>query len=549
MDAGNLAPLLGLGFWLLLCRFRKEVRRSLEAAGAKRRPPVTPRVPSGPFPALRVLQAAPPTCGLRQATRRLHIQLGCYFSAVLASAALLTQATLLHEHPGWRLRLVVFLGFVWPLGPMMAVLIKARRRTVLLGAGVLFAVLGLAVWQAGAMHGFMAFHVVVGLVLCPLLVWRVRGSAPWVFLALAVVPVARASMSHPDFHGAPHWLATVVAGGDARRAILVALLVLVLSVALAGVLFWRAAPWLVRVYEALRLNDRSLALGFFWLSYCALSAAAIVNVSRASAPWWVEASIAGSSVLPIAAAVLAGLGLGRWSGSDPGAREPRVLHLRSFQATRGAELFEELQPLLLNVAGLDLIAGPDLATSVARLQELMDFIGQGAGRKYLHDVAAFEARRQALDRRLDIERRHRVHEYYCGNDVWVEVFRRLAADADAVLIDVRGLTGPDSGIAYELTELIRWVPLEKVVVVTDRARPPELLETVARRAWDALPDGSPNASAHPPAPSIFEIDPGKASEAERLVGHLCAILEKPRVRAAARSGTIGYLRPRIRSWS
>jgi hypothetical protein len=78
-------------------------------------------------------------------------------------------------------------------------------------------------------------------------------------------------------------------------------------------------------------------------------------------------------------------------------------------------------------------------------------------------------------------------------------------------------------------ELIWHVPLGDFIVVTDRSRPPGLLEFLVRSTWRTLPDTSPNSNASHPAISLFELDERDVSEPERLVGHICHILEKPRV--------------------
>lgn len=524
--------MLALGFSFLLSRFRKEVERTLES-GSSLAVAASVRV-CAPYAALemRELQAAP--CGdvQRRVRRQLQIQLCFYVIAVLVSAVLLLEAALIHERhtlPEW---LVMQAGALWPLGPMLAVFLRVRRRTVFLGAGAFLAALGLVAWLFQPVFGFMAFHAVLGVLLMPLLVGRARRAMTWKILALGVALIAGLRLDYLYLHGAPQWLTEFMIRAADRPPFLTRVLALVLPGALAALVLWRAAPWFFRLLGALRLNDRLLALGSYWLSYCAISGAGAIDFREDSSEWWMEASIAGSSVLPLAAALWAGAWLAKRACPAP-SREPRLLYLRSFRSEKGTELFEWLRDMLLNVSSIDLIAGPDLAPVLASTQELVEFVGRGSGRKYLHDLASFEARRAEVDGRMDIEGRHRIHEYYCGNEIWTRVFRRLAQDADVVLIDVRGLQSPKDGVAYELQELIRWVPLKRVIVVTDRSRPAGLLDLLAQAAWQSLPANSPSTHVRHPSIALFELDPERPSESQRLLGHVCAILEKPRVRAPA----------------
>ncbi len=222
------------------------------------------------------------------------------------------------------------------------------------------------------------------------------------------------------------------------------------------------------------------------------------------------------------------------SGRGGDGATGRILYLRSFDGGRkSVDLFSRLGAHLLNVAGIDLIAGPDLATALARPHELLDFLAGKAGRKYIHDWASFEAKRSRTDLRVDAEGRQRVAEYYCGNGIWKEVFRRLADDALAVLIDVRGVVRPAAGCAYELAELVRRVPLGRVLVVLDGNTRREVLETIVTEAWSRLPLDSPNLNDPNPRLAFFSYDDRKGSDVMRLYAHVCAMLEGSRVHAGA----------------
>lgn len=521
-----LGPLLALGLSvLLLGRFQKEVVRTLESGSAGPKPASPTGAPeSGPGPALVTLQAPAPVERFQRARRQVRAQVGWWVATVVVSANFLVAAVLVPKYvrPGSWLQLLVV--NLWPLALMLAVLLRARLRSVLLGYGAMFAAVCALTWDAVTPTARLGIDLVQTFLLLPLLVRRVRSAAPWVFLGLALALTSGLAMLFFLFDPSMQRMVTRPAealGVESPGAVVS--LALAIPTVLGALAFWRLAPWLVRVHAALRLNDRLLTLGAFWLSYCAVTGAGLINASHGSAERGMQLGFATASALPVLGALLLGI---RWAKRPAPVAEPRVLYLRSFKSAQGTDVYERVQDLLLNACGIDLIAGPDLAKALARPQELLEFVGRSGGRKYLHDLQGFEARRAALDRRRDAEGRHRVHEYYCGNEIWFQVFRRLAADAAAVLIDARGLDRPDSGVATELQELIRWVPLERVIAVTDRSRPAGLLEFLTGSAWRSLPAGSPNATNAHPALSLFEIAADERREAVRLVGHVCAILEK-----------------------
>ena len=67
----------------------------------------------------------------------------------------------------------------------------------------------------------------------------------------------------------------------------------------------------------------------------------------------------------------------------------------------------------------------------------------------------------------DRDLRFRVNEFFCYDDTWKMVLSRLVRDSDGVLMDLRGFSRQNSGCVFELHELSRLVPPERVVFVVD----------------------------------------------------------------------------------
>jgi hypothetical protein len=71
---------------------------------------------------------------------------------------------------------------------------------------------------------------------------------------------------------------------------------------------------------------------------------------------------------------------------------------------------------------------------------------------------------------------------------------RLAQDAAAVLMDLRGFSPANQGCIFEIEELLATVPLQRIVLLVDRMSDLPFLEQTLQDAWRALPGESPNAA-------------------------------------------------------
>jgi hypothetical protein len=100
--------------------------------------------------------------------------------------------------------------------------------------------------------------------------------------------------------------------------------------------------------------------------------------------------------------------------------------------------------------------------------------------------------------------------------------RRLVADSDAVLMDLRTFSASNQGCVYELGRLLDAIELDRVVFVTDKSTDRSFLEATLQQQWSSLAAESPNRSAAEPAARFFEVHGPAAAEMRALVGHLVA---------------------------
>jgi hypothetical protein len=114
--------------------------------------------------------------------------------------------------------------------------------------------------------------------------------------------------------------------------------------------------------------------------------------------------------------------------------------------------------------------------------EFLDFVSGTLSRRFIDGEESLNRRMSERDTAPDRDRRFRVNEFFCYDDTWRMVLSRLVHESDAVVMDLRGFSRENDGCVFELHELARLVPLERVVFVTDRRTDETLLaETLGDR--------------------------------------------------------------------
>jgi hypothetical protein len=172
---------------------------------------------------------------------------------------------------------------------------------------------------------------------------------------------------------------------------------------------------------------------------------------------------------------------------------PTLLLLRVFSLGRRSErLFDALTTHWRHLGVVRLIAGPDLATTTVEPHEFLDFVSGRLARRFIDGPMALERRLSETGSRPDHDGRYRVGDFFCHDDTWHEVLTRLAAESNAVLMDLRGFSAANAGCIFELQALVNVVPLRRVVLVYDRATHRPFLDETLRQAWASLRAESPN---------------------------------------------------------
>lgn len=280
-----------------------------------------------------------------------------------------------------------------------------------------------------------------------------------------------------------------------------------------GWLAWPLLRWLGRRYESRRFSDQSIVADARFLMF-----AVVQSVGMAfSGPLWFltgPVAFAGYKVCTVLCFKLTRTSV-TWS--------PKLLLLRVFRlGPRSEQLFDKLQRHWLPAGSIQMLSGPDLATTTVEPHEFLDFLSGKLGRRFVTGVSDLEQRLANLDHRADPDGRHRIDEFFCHSDTWQMTMHALAVESDAVLMDLRSFSPANQGCTYELAQLLNSVPLGQVLFLVDTTTDEAFLRATQLRAWDQLSTRSPNRDVVAPTARLFRINDESEMELLALCGHLLA---------------------------
>ena len=356
----------------------------------------------------------------------------------------------------------------------------------------------------------------LGTVLVPaFLTRRVRAVGPLVliFMILAVLGANLAVIASvfEEYHAMAHLLEGVVK----PYVFLIGFIILGFAVfGLGG--GWLTLRWIGGRYERKKLSDQSITLDAIWLLF-GVSQSIWLVVDGAAA--WVPSCLLAFVVYKLV--TWAGFSLLDHEASLAG-RIPKLLLLRVFSLGKRSErLFEALAKHWRHVSSIQLITGPDLATTTVEPHEFLDFLSGKLARRFIDKPQTLDLRLSEMDLEPDQDGRFRVNDFFCHDDTWRMVLSRLADESDAVLMDLRAFSPQNSGAIFEINELINEVPLERVVFVIDETTDEQFLLQTAQRAWERMKSSSPNLSSTSGQLRLFRMTGAHGTELRRLLRALC----------------------------
>ncbi len=496
----------------LLALYRRAVVRAMAASGggAAATPPAGDVRTAAPRERLKLEEVAAdgvPAAAARAAIRHsLLTATAIYVLAGFAYALVLGAAWMIFTLADGGFVLPRFLWllscYAWPTALAVGLLVAVNRAQRLAVAAAYFAML-LAVVSYGLARNaeltvgqlatfWLITNAPATVLLLAYLHRRVRAVGPLV-LAFMVVAVTGSQVALSLVSSSDEWMRGVVALGLQIGVGGTGMFYLTMLAGLvpAAVLGWLWLGWLGRRHLARRTSDQALTLDAMWLMF-----GVVQSVTLAFEGWaWVFTGVVAFAAYKVVTRLgFALAGLGR-----PRRGTPSLLLLRVFAlGARSERLFDALAKRWLRAGDISLIAGPDLVTTTVEPHEFLDFVGGRLSRQFVRDEADLERRFAARALGPDPDGRYRVNEFFCHADTWQAAMRRLAASADAVLMDLRSFSATNQGCQYELQQLLDIVALERVVFLIDESTDRGFLEHTLGLLWRSVSEDSPNRSAAAP---------------------------------------------------
>jgi hypothetical protein len=235
---------------------------------------------------------------------------------------------------------------------------------------------------------------------------------------------------------------------------------LVLGALVFAALAWFVVRWTVRCYVAKKISDQSIMFDSLWLLITLFLCSELV-MDIGLLGWVGLVAFAGYKLVVMT-------GLAPLQRAAAGRDAPQLLLLRTFgKRQRSEQLFDLLATRWRYAGNIQLIAGPDLATTALDLTDFLDFVSGRLRRNFIHNDRDLDRRITAIDRKPDPDGRFRVDSFFCAADAWQSTVKRLIDRVGGILMDLRGFSTRHAGCVFELGTLVDLAAIDRVVLLVD----------------------------------------------------------------------------------
>lgn len=386
---------------------------------------------------------------------------------------------------------------IWPALIAIDLIVGPSRRSRFLGLSGYFAIgaviaavvlvknPGLPIGQL--LYLWLDFNAIPTILLLIFLNRRIRALGPLV-LVFMIVGVAGATLTAGFVGSSPHLLKAV---GEFSHTIGLGPIGLIIALHVLGFAACAIVGYLIldllrQLYESKCISEQSINVDAMWLLFGIVNSIGLVFQGYR----WIASGFVAFAIYKVVAA-----GLFRLFGVFRRAKQNgrRLLLLRVFALGRRSEqLYDTLGKCWRNVGSIQMIAGPDLATTAIEPHEFLDFVSGKLDRRFIDNGRTLDLRIDQMDLAPDREGQYRVTEFFCHDDTWKMTLARLAEDSDAVLMDLRGFSQANAGCVFEIHEIFNVVPLARAVFAIDDSTDQAFMRQTMEQAWHLVKERSPN---------------------------------------------------------
>ncbi|MBP6624959.1 MAG: hypothetical protein KA198_07290 [Chitinophagaceae bacterium] len=201
---------------------------------------------------------------------------------------------------------------------------------------------------------------------------------------------------------------------------------------------------------------------------------------------------------------------------------PKLLLLRVFRlGEKSRTLYERICRHWRYAGIIQMISGPDLATSTVDPHEVMAYIGGELRNFFCEDETSIQRNINAVDIKPDIDSTYRVTEFFCRDNNWKEVLKRLVKSNDLVLMDIRKFSPDFKGCQFEIKSLIQYFPIEKIIFIIDQDTQLDFTKSVFLEGFQGVDQTSPNV-VPPSKITFYKTDKQTINDADGLLRMLCS---------------------------
>ncbi len=205
---------------------------------------------------------------------------------------------------------------------------------------------------------------------------------------------------------------------------------------------------------------------------------------------------------------------------------PGLLLLRVFALGDDSKnLFERILKHWRYAGSIQMISGPDLATTTVEPHEIVSFVSGNLKDSFCENEESINENISKIDNSPDLDGTHRVNEFFCRDNNWKHVLQQLVVHSDIVLMDLRRFSEKFKGCQYEIEALVNLVPLQRIIFIIDDETVLPFTQQVFARAFQMAGPNSVNMPLPNPAVTLYKIDKHKDNDVSKLLNLVCSKIE------------------------
>jgi len=291
---------------------------------------------------------------------------------------------------------------------------------------------------------------------------------------------------------------------------------------------WLAVRWIRERYEHKQISDQSLTLDAVWLLFGIVQSIELAF----NGFWWALSGLGGFALYKIVGTAMLPL---LYSRRDVKRRSPRLLLLRVFSLGKESQrLFDALDKHWRHIGSIQMIAGPDLATTTVEPHEFLDFLRGRLARRFINGPEVLDLRLAEMDLGRDHDGRFRVNDFFCREETWRTTLFHLVSQSEVVLMDLRRFSPQNAGCIFEIKTLISVMPADRVVFAIDNTTDESFLRETIQCTWSQLPPSSPNGRYNSSPLRLYRLTGTGGAQLRQLFKMLCvAAVPAPPVKRVA----------------